>query len=75
MKFIVIRSDGETYTQNIEKKAFLENYDKLKTRDINLIDRTLQFKDSDIISKKNVVVVKLYYLRCIITSDRVFCSR
>lgn len=72
MKFITISKYKECTEKYYKKEEFLNCYSDLQKRDINLIDRTLQFKDSDIITKKDIIIVKLHYLRCIITKDIVY---
>lgn len=55
-------------------------YDKIKTdiipeiqpRDFNLLDQSNNYKISTIIIRKSAYLLKLYYFRCIIKSDRAY---
>uniref|UniRef100_A0A6C0ACC4 Magnesium transporter n=1 Tax=viral metagenome TaxID=1070528 RepID=A0A6C0ACC4_9ZZZZ len=77
MQFITVNKDAKVSQKTYSKQYFLEIFKSLKERDINLIDRDLQFKDSDILVKeeKNIIVIKLHYIRAIISRDTVFIAK
>lgn len=72
--FYVVNKKYGDFIETKTKDQLLETYKNLKERDIHLIDINLQFKDSDIVVRNNIIIIKLYYLRCLITEDRVMIS-
>lgn len=72
--FNVVNNKFGDFIETKTKEELLNTYTNLKERDIHLIDINLQFKDSDIVVRKNIIIIKLYYLRCLITNNRVMIS-
>ena len=77
MQFVTVDREAKVLLKTYSKQYFLESFESLKERDINLIDRDLQFKDSDILVKeeKNIIVIKLHYIRAIISKDKVYITK
>ena len=64
--FTSIEINGTKSQLMITKDDLLKKYPSVEYRDLYIIDKNLRFRNSSIIAKKNIIVVKLHFIRCII---------
>ena len=57
------------YTNNDVKNKIMN---EIQPRDFNVIDHKNNFKISSIIIRKTGYILKFYYIRCIVTKDKIF---
>ena len=69
--FISIDDNGTFSELEITKDNLLKTYPSIKYRDLHIIDKNLSFRNSSIIVKEKVIVLKLHFIRCIIKPNNV----
>lgn len=75
MKFCVLTGTGDIYDAELDSVALFREHPALTERLLNLIDTRFHFRDSEIVIRKNIIVLKIYYLRCLLTIDRLYVSK
>jgi len=70
--FICINNDGTASRVARDKKSLFAQFPSLKQRDLHMIDKALHYRISAIMLRDNIILIKLYYIRCIITNDYVY---
>lgn len=69
--FISIEKNGVKTQFDITKDDLLKKYPSIKYRDLHIIDKNMSFRNSSIIVKDKIIVIKLHFIRCIIKPDSV----
>lgn len=74
-RFMRIDKNGANNIVSYTKQDFPKCFPGMVERDVHIIDKNLQFKNSAIIARDNFIMVKLYYIRCIIDRTHVYISQ
>jgi Mg2+ and Co2+ transporter CorA len=72
MEFFVINNLGKHDKVTMTKSNILIKFPSIRERDLHIIDKNLQFRNSAISIKNNIIIIKLYFIRCIITPKEVY---
>jgi hypothetical protein len=51
-----------------------KKFPSIRARDFHIFDRDLQFRNSLIVAKEKIILIKLHFIRCIITSHVIMIS-
>jgi magnesium transporter len=70
--FNTIDSDCNEESIHMDKKQLFQIIKSLERRDFYIIDKTNNFRISSIVAKKDSILIKLDYIRCIITSSKAY---
>ena len=70
--FISIDNNNTKEVHSLSRDELFNLFPAIRSRDIHIIDQRLQYRNSNIILKDDLILIKLHYIRCVIIPTKVY---